>query len=91
MLTVRWSEEATNDLVDLIDYIGVRDPGPGTRLREDIVATAEHLGGRPFLYRPGRVTRTREAVIRPNYLIVYQVGETWVAVPPVPHAAQRYP
>ena len=91
MLAVRWSDEATYDLADIIDYIEQRDPRAAIRLHADITTTAEYLGERPFLYRPGRLAGTREAVVRPNYLIVYQVGETWVDVLRILHAAREYP
>jgi plasmid stabilization system protein ParE len=60
-------------------------------LHADIMATAEQLGERPNLYRPGRVAGTREAVVRPNYLIVYQAGATFVDVLRILHAAREYP
>ncbi len=91
MLVVRWADEAVEDLATIIDYIDQRNPSAARRLHDDIVVTAENLGERPFLYRPGRVPGTREAVIRPNYLIVYQVGSTFVDVLRVVHAAREYP
>lgn len=45
----------------------------------------------PFMFRPGRVAGTREAVVRPNYLIVYRVGNAAVEVLRVLHARRQYP
>ena len=91
MLTVRWSDEATHDLAEILAYIEERNPAAAHRLYIDIVATVELLGERPYTYRPERVAGTREALIRPNYLVVYQAGETFLNVLRVLHAAREYP
>ncbi|HLL30469.1 MAG TPA: type II toxin-antitoxin system RelE/ParE family toxin, partial [Allosphingosinicella sp.] len=36
-------------------------------------ACAERLPDHPFLYRPGRAPGTREAVVHPNYILIYRV------------------
>ncbi len=46
---------------------------------------------RDFLYRPGRIAGTREAIVRPNYLIVYRAGDRFVDVLRILHAALQYP
>ena len=91
MLVIRWADEAAVDLVEIIDYIEQRDPIAATRLHDDIVQTVEGLGFMPFLYRPGRVSGTREVVVRPNFLIVYQVGDGLLDVLRVLHARRQYP
>lgn len=60
MQTVRWSEEATTDLVDMIDYIEQRNPTAANNLHSAIVQSAENLPLMPYLFRPGRVPGTRE-------------------------------
>ncbi len=91
MLTVRWTDEAVTDLADILAYIEPRDAQAAIRLQSDIEAIAERLGERPYIYRPGRIPGTREAVVRPNYLIVYLVGDLFVDVLRVLHAAREYP
>lgn len=91
MLVVRWTDEAILDLVEVIGYIEERDSIAAATLHDDIVQTAERLGFMPFLYRPGRVPGTREVVVRPNYLLVYQVGDGTLDVLRVLHARQQYP
>ncbi len=91
MLVLRWSDEAVNDLVEIVAYIEERDPSAAGRLNDDIVATTGQFSERPYLYRPGRVAGPREALVRPNYLVVYQAGETSVDVLRVLHTARQYP
>jgi len=52
-----------------------------------VLPLAEH----PYLYRPGRVAGTREAVVHPNYIVVYRVATEAVEVVAVVHARQHYP
>jgi toxin ParE1/3/4 len=72
VLLLRWTEEAIGDLVRILDYIEIRNPTAASQLHADILRTAENLPHHPHLYRPGRVAGTREALITPNYLMVYR-------------------
>ena len=43
------------------------------------------------MYRPGRADGTREAVVHPNYLLIYQVVSGTIEIVNVVHARQNYP
>nr|WP_259640053.1 type II toxin-antitoxin system RelE/ParE family toxin [Pseudomonas syringae] len=51
----------------------------------------EALPLHPYIHRPGRVPGTREAVVHPNYLVVYRVGTERISILDVLHARQEYP
>ena len=91
MQTVRWSDEATTDLVEIIDYIEQRNVIAAQRLHAVIVQSAENLPFMPYLFRPGRVAGTREHVVHPNYIVVYQVGDEVIDILRVLHSRQQYP
>ena len=91
MQTVRWSDEATTDLVDIIDYIDQHNPIAAQGLHAAIVQSAENLPLMPYLFRPGRVPGTREHVVHPNYIVVYQVGDDVIDILRVLHSRQQYP
>ena len=91
MQTVRWSDEATTDLVDIIDYIEQHNPIAAQGLHAAIVQSAENLPLMPYLFRPGRVPGTREHVVHPNYIVVYQVGDDVLDILRVLHSRQQYP
>lgn len=91
MQTVRWSDEATTDLVDIIDYIEQRNSIASHGLHAAIVQSAENLPLMPYLFRPGRVPGTREHVVHPNYIVVYRVGDDVIDVLRVLHSRQQYP
>ena len=91
MLQIVWSDEARGDLRSLIEYIAPRNPIAARRMKtlldEAILPTVEH----PYLFRPGRVAGTREIVVHPNYILVYQVADSALVVLRVLHARQQYP
>ena len=91
MQTVRWSDEATTDLVDIIDYIEQHNPIAAQSLHAAIVQSAENLPLMPYLFRLGRVVGTREHVVHPNYIVVYQVGDDAIDILRVLHSRQQYP
>ncbi len=89
-LPLVWSDEAREDLLDITDYIGARNPAAAQRVNDAIRHTAEQLPDHPFLDRPGRVPGTREAVVHPNYILIYRVADT-IEILAVLHARQQYP
>ena len=91
MQTVRWSDEAATDLVEIIDYIEQHNPIAAQVLHAAIVQSAESLPLMPYLFRPGRVPGTREHVVHPNYIVVYQVGDDVIDILRVLHSRQQYP
>lgn len=43
------------------------------------------------MYRPGRVAGTREALITPNYVLIYRVHADVIEILNVKHTRQQYP
>jgi toxin ParE1/3/4 len=65
----------------LFSNIAERDRAAADRLIEAIEACAERLPKHPHMYRPGRISGTREAVVHPNYILIYRVTAESVNVP----------
>lgn len=91
MLPTIWSEIAVGDMERLIGYLGERNPRAARMLRNLIVDAAERLGAYPYMYRGGREPDTREAVVHPNYILVYRIDLDAVRIVRVLHATQQYP
>ena len=91
MLKLEWRPQALADLAAIIGYIAERNLSAADRLQALIEACAERLPDHPFAYRRGRVAGTREAVVHPNYLLVYRIGAEAVEIVSVLHARQPYP
>ena len=86
-----WRARALTDLEAIMSYIAERSEPAAERLQSAIEACADGLTRHPFLYRPGRVEGTREAVVHPNYILIYRVGAEAVEIVRVVHSRQQYP
>lgn len=91
MLTLVWRASAREDVRAAISYIAERNALAAERLQAAIEACTERLPEHPFMYRPGRVPGTREAVVHPNYIIIYRVTAEAVEIVSLVHARRRYP
>ena len=91
MLTLIWRASALDDLNQIITYIAERDVSAAERLQQAIEDCAERIAAHPFMYRSGRVAGTREAVVHPNYILIYRVTADAVEVVSLVHARQEYP
>ncbi len=91
MLPVVWAREALDDASNIADYISDNNPAAADRMTEIIFGSAEVLGQYPYMYRPGRADGTREAIIHPNYILVYRVETDQIRIVNVLHSARQYP
>lgn len=90
MPIVSWTDEALADLEEIAAYISDRNTFAALSVQELVQQTAERLPAHPYMYRPGRIPGTREAVVHPNYVLVYRVGEV-IEILAILHARQQYP
>ncbi|MGR4862933.1 type II toxin-antitoxin system RelE/ParE family toxin [Caulobacter sp. LARHSG274] len=91
MAKLVWRNKARQDVRRIIAHIAEDDPDAAERLGDQIEATARRLPRYPRLYRTGRVPGTREAVVHPNYILVYRLIDDGIEVLAVLHARQNYP
>lgn len=90
-LPVVWDDEAEADLITILDYIGPRNKAAADRLYAAIRYTADKLPNHPYAHRPGRKPGTREAVVHPNYILIYRVAAQAIEVLALIHSRQQYP
>lgn len=91
MMTLFWTVEAVQDREDIYDYIEVNNPGAALALDQLFAERAGSLPDHPALRHHGRVSGTRELVMHPNYILVYDVVGKSVRVLRVLHAARQWP
>lgn len=91
MRVLEWKRAARADLLAIIDYISDDNPDAAQQLKDDIEDKVGRLIEHPALYRQGRVSGTREMVVRTNYVIVYKEDAQSVSILRVLHAAQQWP
>jgi len=88
---LEWSETARADLLSIVDYISDDNPDAAQDLKDEIEAKVSKLPEHPKLYRPGRVSGTREMIVRANYVVVYTEDAHSIAILRVLHAARLWP
>lgn len=86
-----WLEDARADLRAILTYISERDAQAAQRLNDAIGAAAERIAQFPYMYRHGRVPNTREAVVHPNYIVIYRVTADAAEIVSIVHSRQQYP
>jgi addiction module RelE/StbE family toxin len=91
MLPIRWRMSALDALDVVVAYIAQYNPAAADSLCERIESSVLPLSEHPYLFRPGRVSGTREIVVHPNYIVVYQVLADCVEIVDVMHASREYP
>jgi len=77
--------------VEIIGFIEQRNALAAQNLLAAIVQIAVNLPLMPYLFHLGRVAATREHLVHPNYIVVYQVGENVIDDLRVLHSRQQYP
>lgn len=82
---------ALDELETIFTYIADRNLPAAERIYAAIEACAERLPDQPYLYRPSRIAGTREAVVHPNYILIYRVGFDAVEIVNVVHARRVFP
>lgn len=92
-MKIIWRPMAESDRENIFDYIAQDNPLAALELDEEFKARAESAARNPKLYRMGRMGGTREIVVRPNYVMVYQIEDesNTVVVLRILHSAQLWP
>ena len=92
MLLIDWQPAADADLAEILSYIAARNELAALRLFSLIESALEHTSEHPYLYKHSeRLEGTREIVVHPNYILVYQVEQNSIKVLRVLHSRQKYP
>ncbi len=90
-MRLEWRPMALEDRAAIMTYIGHDNPAAALQLDEDFEGQAEKARQSPMLYKAGRMKGTHEMVVRPSYVMVYQVEADAVVIVRVLHAAQKWP
>ncbi len=91
MRNLIWRLSARQRYLEALEYIAQRNAPAAVRLEASIERQVAHLLKLAHLGRPGRVERTRELFVHPNYIIVYRVTAKSIYIVRFLHAHQRYP
>jgi toxin ParE1/3/4 len=91
-MKVRWSPEAADDLVGIVQYIRNDNAPAAERVARTIYNGVATLSEFPRKGRPGREPNTRELVFSPlPYIVVYRETGDTIEIARILHGAQRWP
>ncbi|TPE49324.1 type II toxin-antitoxin system RelE/ParE family toxin [Maribrevibacterium harenarium] len=91
MAEIQWTEYAQNDLFDLMEYLQSKNPTAAAQLFALLQQRVTQLLDFPDMGRVGLVEMTRELVLTPSYLIVYQHHGADIAILRVLHTSRQWP
>lgn len=90
MLIVEWTEEALDDLDNIIEYIVQFNAVAAYDLEDHLFESAKNLVHHPYMGKDGRSVATREFLAHPNYWLVYEVTDK-ISILNVIHTRKLYP
>ena len=91
MKRLEWRPMAIEDREVIMDYIAEDNLIAAIELDDEFEVKAEQARTRPQMFKVGRVSGTREIVVRPNYIMVYTIEADTVTIMRILHAAQQWP
>ncbi|MEC4592963.1 MULTISPECIES: type II toxin-antitoxin system RelE/ParE family toxin [Nitrospirillum] len=86
-----WTRSATVNRKQIREYIAQENLAAALTLDDLFSKRAILLAKHHGAGRPGRVAGTRELVIHPNYIMIYQVAGDTVRILRLLHAARQWP
>ena len=88
-MNVCWTPTALEDLERIVDYIAERNLVAAIELHDLIHEKTDLLSHSSLMGRSGLVKGTRELVVHPHYVVVYDVANT-VRVLRILHTSQQW-
>ena len=88
-MNVFWTPTALDDLERIVDYIAERNLVAAIELHDLIHEKTDLLSHSSLMGRSGLVKGTRELVVHPHYVVVYDVANT-VRVLRILHTSQHW-
>lgn len=90
-MKLEWRPDALDDRERIMDFIVQDNPKAALNLDFLFEKQANEFVEQPRLHRPGRMKNTREAVVHPNYVLVYAVSVNTVTILRLLHTSQAWP
>ena len=90
-MKLAWTPDARADREAIYTHIEKDNPRAALELDEMFASRVAHLASHPMIGRPGRVANTRELVVHPNYVLIYDIAGERIRILRVLHTARRWP
>ena len=88
-MDVFWTPTALDDLERIVDYIAERNLVAAIELHDLIQEKTDLLSHSSLMGRSGLVKETRELVVHPHYVVVYDVADT-IRILRILHTSQQW-
>lgn len=88
-MDVFWTPTALDDLERIVDYIAERNLVAAIELHDLIQEKTDLLSHSSLIGRSGLVKGTRELVVHPHYVVVYDVADT-IRILRILHTSQQW-
>ena len=86
-----WKPMALEDRERIFDWLSAQNVQAAIALDDEFDLFSERVCIDPLIYRESRVAGLREAVIWPNYIMIYQIQGVELHIVRIIHHAQRWP
>lgn len=90
-MKLRWSLDALADRRETYSFIEEENPRAALELDTRISQAAQRLTKFPKLGRPGRQEGSREFVVTPSYILIYEIRDHEIWVLNVVNTRRRWP
>ena len=88
-MDVFWTPTTLDDLERIVDYIAERNLVAAIELHDLIQEKTDLLSHSSLMGRSGLVKGTRELVVHPHYVVVYDVADT-IRILRILHTSQQW-
>ena len=90
-MKIIWTPLGRKDRGDVYDFIEAENPSAAMTMDANIEKHLSRLALHPKLGRPGRIASTRELVVHPHYMIIYDIRPDQIRVLRLLHTARQWP
>ena len=90
-MRVFWAQDALEDRRSIYDYIEAENPLAALDLDELFFEKTALLLEHPNIGRVGRISGTREWVVHPNYILIYDKDEFGLRILNILRASRSWP
>lgn len=86
-----WKPMAMEDREHIFVWLSAQNAQAAIELDDEFDLFAERVCADPLIYRAGRIVGLREAVVRPNYIMIYKIEGSELHIVRLLHSAQHWP
>ncbi|WP_375678197.1 MULTISPECIES: type II toxin-antitoxin system RelE/ParE family toxin [unclassified Bartonella] len=90
-MKLTWTQVAHVDRKKIREYISQDNPSAALKFDQLLSEKVEILVKFPTLGRLGRIINTRELIVYPNYIMIYDISNGVVRILRVLHTKQKFP